>query len=335
MPTPKNIILCADGTWDSTTDDTNVVKLYRALINDALQVAYYDDGVGSDGTEVQKLMGGAFGDGLVAKVQDGYSKIAQVYNPGDNIYIFGFSRGAYTARSVAGMIATCGLPPGSFDNNVLAQAFNAYRNPAARPGLAAAIAPNTLVEAKITMVGVWDTVGALGIPAAFGGVDASYGFLDTGLHPNVINAYHAVSIDERRREFPATLWTGTPAPGQTVEQAFFVGVHCDVGGGYPDCSLSDITLAWMMNKAAAAGARFNPDIFGGFQALTQAHALGPKHESWDPLWGIPASRSVPANAMLANSVALRCAGDTTYRPSNLSLTSSGQPQPSYTLYNVL
>src|ERR1700684_357712 len=94
MPTPKNIILCTDGTWDSTTDDTNVVKLYRALINDALQVPYYDDGVGSDGTEVQKLLGGAFGDGLVTKVKDGYSKIAQVYNPGDNIFIFGFSRGA-------------------------------------------------------------------------------------------------------------------------------------------------------------------------------------------------------------------------------------------------
>jgi uncharacterized protein (DUF2235 family) len=323
---PKTIIFCADGTWDTADSDTNVVKLYRAIVNGASQVPYYDDGVGSDGTEIQKLLGGAVGDGLIAKVQDGYTKIAQVYDAGDRIFIFGFSRGAYTARSLAGMIAVCGLPTGGFSDAMLNDCMTAYRNPAQRTAL---LGPLNFYDAKITMVGVWDTVGSLGIPALFGGVAASAQFLDTGLHPDIQTAVHAVSIDERREEFPATLWTGAPAPGQTILQYYFPGVHCDVGGGYPDSSLADITLGWMMRNAAAQGLVFDPDIYSAFTTPGHSNPLGIAHESWTPLWGIPVRRTIATNATLAGTAVARIAANTNYRPPNLTIDAAGNPAPTY------
>src|SRR5271169_1248793 len=167
----KRIVFCADGTWDSAQNDTNVYKLFKAIPITSSQVAFYDDGVGSDGTPIEKLAGGAIGDGLFQKIKDGYTKIAHVYEQGDDIFIFGFSRGAFTARSLAGMIAICGLPTGDFDDNMVNDAFQAYREKAQRVALLASLAGASLFNAPITMVGVWDTVGALGLPALMGGVD--------------------------------------------------------------------------------------------------------------------------------------------------------------------
>jgi uncharacterized protein (DUF2235 family) len=169
----KRIVFCADGTWDSTQNDTNVYKLFKAIPVSSDQVAYYDDGVGSDGTLIEKLLGGAFGAGLFQKIKDGYTKIAQVYEPGDDLFIFGFSRGAYTARSLAGMIAVCGLPTASFDANLVTPAFNAYRqkDPIQRKSILDGLSQYNLFDAKLKMVGVWDTVGSLGIPALLGDVD--------------------------------------------------------------------------------------------------------------------------------------------------------------------
>ena len=331
----KNIIFCADGTWDAPSNETNVVKISRALLNDAQQIVFYDDGVGVDGDPIQKLLGGAFGEGLLGKVRDGYTKIAHVYEADDRIFLFGFSRGAYTARSLAGMIANCGLPTLPFDDGFIANAFAAYRNRQLLPAFLANGAKVGLVDAKIAMVGVWDTVGSLGIPAIFGGVEPAYQFLDTNLHPDVQNAFHAVSIDERRAEFPATLWTGALAPGQQISQVYFAGVHCDLGGGYPDSTLADIALAWMIEHAATIGARFDSDIQQGFQSLTPNHAMGEIHESWTPLWGIPKRRAIASNATLSNSVSMRCQADATYRPENLSLTAAGVPQASYQGADVL
>src|SRR5580704_17967480 len=112
----KRIVFCADGTWDSAQNATNVYTLFKAIPIASDQVPFYDDGVGADGTLIEKLFGGAFGDGLFQKIMDGYTKIAHVYEQDDDIFIFGFSRGAYTARSLAGMIAVCGLPTASFDD---------------------------------------------------------------------------------------------------------------------------------------------------------------------------------------------------------------------------
>ncbi|MGD0813575.1 MAG: DUF2235 domain-containing protein [Verrucomicrobiota bacterium] len=164
----KRIIFCADGTWDSPPNDTNVYKLFKATLITSNQVVFYDDGVGSDGTPLEKLAGAAIGEGIFQKIRDGYTKTAHVYDQGDDIFIFGFSRGAYTARSLAGMIAICGLPTGAFDDDLVNAAFQAYRNPAQRAAFAANY---PLYDAKLKMVGVWDTVGSLGLPAIVGGVD--------------------------------------------------------------------------------------------------------------------------------------------------------------------
>ncbi|MGD0098634.1 MAG: DUF2235 domain-containing protein, partial [Terracidiphilus sp.] len=220
----KRIVFCADGTWEAPVSGTNVYRLYKALTVTADQVTYYDDGVGADATGLDRLLDGVFGQGILQKVRDGYTKIAHVYEPGDDIFLFGFSRGAYTARSLAGMIAICGLPSGAFTDDCVTQAFAAYRNPANRATILAGLGACGLAPAAIEMVGVWETVGALGIPAIFGGVDESeYGFLDTTLHPNVKNGIHLVALDEQRAQFPATLWSSPPAPGQTIEQLWFSG----------------------------------------------------------------------------------------------------------------
>src|SRR5208282_1163981 len=189
----------------------------------------------------------------------GYTSIAHVYEQGDDIFLFGFSRGAFTARSLAGMIADCGLPVASPDDNLVNAAFQAYRDKSQLPAFLAA---NKMIDAQIKMVGVWDTVGALGIPAIFGGIAQSCGFLDTNLHPDVLNAYQALAIDERRQEFPPTLWTPPAAPvaGQVLEQVWFAGVHCDVGGGYPETGLSDTTYSWMLAKAMKLGLQVSPGV---------------------------------------------------------------------------
>jgi uncharacterized protein (DUF2235 family) len=330
----KKIVFCADGTWDKPGKDTNVYKIYKALSTTADQVPYYDDGVGSDGTPIQMLTGGAFGLGLYQKIKDGYTKLAHAYEKGDEIFIFGFSRGAYTARSLAGMVAVCGLPTADFSDEVVETAFQAYRNKDQRAALLAQLNKTcALFDAKLTMVGVWDTVGALGIPAIFGGVSPLlYGFLDTSLHPDVLNAYHAVAIDERRAEFPATLWTSA-SPGQIMEQVWFCGVHCDVGGSYPDDSdgsaLSDLTLAWMMTKAAALGLEFASSVEQKYSLpMDPKLALDTKHESWNVLWAFPKKRSIAVDSTIADSVSVRCEHDSSYRPGNLNFT-NGQLASSY------
>jgi len=317
----KRIIFCADGTWDSAQNDTNVYKLFKMIPTTATQVPFYDDGVGSDGTPIEKLLGGAFGDGLFQKIKDGYTKIAHAYDQGDEIFIFGFSRGAYTARSLAGMIAICGLPTKSFDNNLITTAFQAYRNKDQRAALLAGLAPYGMFNAQIKMVGVWDTVGSLGIPALFGGVSPIlYGFLDTSLHPDVLNAYQALAIDEKRREFPPTLWTSQPTIGQVIEQVWFSGVHCDVGGGYPETGLSDIALSWIGGKAKALGLELVENVWSPYNSPDGKNSLDKIHESWSLLWGFPNPRTIAGNASLSNSVAIRCVHDSSYKPKNLSLT---------------
>jgi uncharacterized protein (DUF2235 family) len=324
----KNIIFCADGTWNhpGETDnglpaDTNVYKIFKALPQSATQAPHYDDGVGADGTPVDRLLGGAIGAGLFQKIKDGYTIIARSFNDGDSIFLFGFSRGAYTARCLAGMIATCGLPdPAKFTDQATEDAFAAYRAGASRAPLLAALKTKYGDrDIKIALVGVWDTVGALGIPGGlFSGLDATlYGFLDTSLHPNVLSAYHALSIDERRSEFTATLWDGASLAGREVDQLWFAGVHCDVGGGYAETGLSDIALGWMMRKAAAKGLIFDAAVYQRYTTLDPKFTLDQLHVSWNPTWGFPARRQIAAASSIANSVDIRIQQMADYRPPNL------------------
>ncbi len=324
----KKIIFCADGTWnhpDQTDDalpaDTNVYKFFKALLSSASQFPLYDDGVGADGTPVDRLLGGAIGDGLFKKIKEGYAKIAHSYRDGDQIFLVGFSRGAYTVRSLAGMIAICGLPkPEAYSDQTTEDAFQAYRDRQNRQALVQRLAAKYgCRDVKIDMVGVWDTVGALGIPGdVFTDLNTQvYGFLDTALHPDVKSGCHALAIDERRPEFVPTLWSAPVDAKQSIEQVWFAGVHADVGGGYAQTGLADVTLGWMMEKAQALGLEFDKGVFAKYCPIDPKHGLDAIHESWFPLWGFPTTRQIATGSTIASSVGLRIQYLPAYRPPNL------------------
>lgn len=323
----KRIVFCSDGTWQAAMAGSNVYRLYKALTVSADQVTLYDDGVGADATGFERLLDGLIGGQLVEKVRNGYTKIAHLYEAGDEIFLFGFSRGAYTVRSLAGMIAGCGLPTGTFDDACVTQVFAAYRDPVNRAALLGELVGCGLGDASIRMIGAWDTVGSLGIPAIFGGIDqAHYGFLDTGLHPDVRNAYHAMALDEMRPQFPATLWTSEAASGQTIEQVWFSGCHCDVGGGTSlagdvdgGTRLCDITLGWMAGKAQALGLTMDPEVAAHFAELPGKYALDAIRETWGARDGSPHHRLVEDDALVGNSVGLRLEYALTYAPENLKM----------------
>lgn len=339
----KRIVFCFDGTWQAPMNNTNVYRMYKALTVASDQVPYYDDGVGADAQGLDRLLDGAFGQGLLQKIMDGYTKIAHVYDPGDQIFLFGFSRGAYTARSLAGMIANCGLPTGAFTDDCVKQAFAAYRDPANRAAILAGLGACGLGNATIEMVGVWDTVGSLGIPAIFGGVDeAAYDFLDTGLHPDVKNAYQCLAVDEQRAQFPATLWTGAPAAGQTIEQVWFSGCHGDVGGGTllaggvdAGTRLCDITMGWMLTKAQGLGLTFDPAVAAQYGPLPSEYALDAIRETWTPVDGPPHLRPIAPDSEVANSVAVRVQYALTYTPGNLTIQDGPLLGDGYSLVNVV
>jgi uncharacterized protein (DUF2235 family) len=321
----KRIVFCFDGTWADPLENTNVYRFYKALSVTADQVTFYDDGIAADVMGLIRILEGGLGDGIFQKIQDGYTKVAHVFEPGDAIYLFGFSRGAYTARSLGGMIAACGLPTGNFSSACVTQAFAAYRNPGNRAALLSALTGCSLGPADIEMVGVWDTVGSLGIPAIFGGVDEKiYGFLDTGLHPDVKHAYQCLALDEKRAQFPATLWTSAPAPGQTLEQVWFSGCHGDVGGGTPlaggvDAAtrLCDITFGWMLAKAQALGLTFDPTVTAQYVTFPGEVALDRINETWSFKDGPPRLRPVPAGSEVSNSVSVRLKYALNYVPGTL------------------
>ena len=335
----KKIIICTDGTWNSPhgigafANDTNVRKIYCALAETPDQMRYYDSGVGTDGTPIDHFTGGAMGEGLFEKVQDGYEFIAYVWDPGDEIYIFGFSRGAYTARSLGGMLAGFGVPNKNFDNMTVKKVFNAYReaDPAVRTGMKTDLhAEYDLAPAHVRMIGVWDTVGSLGVPGMLFNMlhQKKYGFLDTQLHPCVQNAYHAVCIDERRAQFQPTLWSNPDgsmrANDDQVQQVWFSGVHCDIGGGYDECKLSEISLSWMMKKAVQCGLVFSEEAMEKYRYIDSKDALGQAHDEWKMVpWGIPEHRVIPDYAVIANTVQMRLSAMPEYRPENLSVTDGG------------
>jgi uncharacterized protein (DUF2235 family) len=341
----KNIVFCADGTWQDPNDNSNVIQLYNALGKvDGTQWTGYDSGVGTDGDPLQNVLGGAFGAGLFTKIKQGYSAIAAQYQPGDKIFLFGFSRGAYTVRSLAGMIAICGLPTvDQSDPKCVDMAFEAYRNAGQRQTLLDTLNESyKMDDAKIELLGVWDTVGSLGIPAIFGGTDPGmYGFLSVGLHPDVLNAVQALSIDEERMQFQPALWTPPYTDGQSVTQVWFAGVHCDVGGGYPadaDGSLlSNIPLRWMASYAASHGLLFNPGALAALALPAPAgEALATLHKSRTLLFDFTQAhiRSIDDAASIANSVGARLAQPgLDYAPSNLHCA-GGALAAGYTVVGV-
>jgi uncharacterized protein (DUF2235 family) len=264
----KRIVICCDGTWNKPDQPspTNVVKVaitLKMVSNDgAEQILYYDQGVGT-GT-FDRIRGGAFGVGLSRNIQEAYRFLVFNYEPGDELFFFGFSRGAYTVRSAVGLIRNSGLLKREHFDKVEA-AYQLYRRRDKESGPAEAEATDFrdkyAHQPRVKFIGVWDTVGALGIPldGPMALANKFWEFHDLRLSRSVDYAYHALAIDEKRKPFRPTLWEQHPEAhaSQVLEQVWFTGVHSNVGGGYPDTGLSDIALLWMVGKAEACGLSFN------------------------------------------------------------------------------
>ncbi|MBZ9613212.1 phospholipase effector Tle1 domain-containing protein [Rheinheimera maricola] len=259
MTAAKRIIICCDGTWNAPDDDpTNVTKLVRSIKPQAAdgmhQVVFYDNGIGT-GDAVDKYIGGAFGYGMEKNVLDGYRFLVHNYHLGDELYFLGFSRGAFTARALVGLVSSVGL----IEKDGLDQLKNAYQYYRTAPEKRPTSQYESNYKPDIQMVGVFDTVGALGAPTRLLGklTKPWVGFYNTHISSLVKHAYHALALDERRGPFIPDLWTGSLKPDQVMEQCWFAGAHADIGGGYQQCGLSDITLLWMVNKARNLGLDFN------------------------------------------------------------------------------
>lgn len=357
----KFIVFCADGTWNGPGQPgpagegsaiTNVLKAYRMLAGTpstpdaefaceqekvltdsqgrALQIAKYIDGVGDSTNWLVHTVGGDFGAGMIARIVRGYTFVSRNYEPGDKIVLLGFSRGAYTARALGGLIAGQGL----LDRRKLdlsdkkqaylwgCSAWRTYR--AATCGdegflqkLAEAVPmldtlgtqppqPGDYLAAPIEAIAVWDTVGSLGIPDIQGGVNLDlFRFVNCTLASSVGHGFHAVSADERRGNFTPTLWD----EDSRVVQVLFPGAHADVGGGYPsednESGLSDCALQWMAGKLREIGVVAGPPA-----APFRPDAAGVAHAPWrDMPWRELASgpRELRAGLTVSQSLGDRLA----------------------------
>jgi uncharacterized protein (DUF2235 family) len=319
------IAIFSDGTGNSSGKlfKTNVWRLYQALdtyplnplqavAGDVEQIAYYDDGVGTSTFRPLALLGGVFGIGLKRNVLDLYAFLCRNYRKGDEIYAFGFSRGAFTIRLVIGLVVREGLVPHLGEKQLQRDARDAYRAFRKRfnqPGVVVAAARwlrdsllqltgkplyvtenNTPVD-RIAFVGLWDTVAAYGLP-----IDEMSRGIDRWVWPlsmpnyklssKVQKARHALALDDERDTFHPLLWdeeeeeklgaAGDIQPDR-MRQVWFAGMHSDVGGGYPDDALAFVSLNWMMNEATSAGLRFRPEAVAEVQAAL--NEFGPLHDS--------------------------------------------------------
>ena len=266
----KRIVICADGTWNERdqTDDkthlrhaTNVTKIARAIrprdSGGIDQVVFYHDGVGTH-PGLDKITGGAFGDGIEGNIRDLYRSLVYNYDTDDEIFMFGFSRGAFTVRTLAGFMNAFGVLQKS-DDFYVPDLFADYRSGTAPatiltdPHYRRMGAPRACPAIKF--IGVWDTVGALGVPGQLGDVINAnrYSYHDVALHPTIQNAYHALAIDEQRVPFRPTLWKKPAGWQGKLEQAWFAGVHSNVGGGYSPDGLANEALHWMIDRAQSHG----------------------------------------------------------------------------------
>ncbi|MCD6220011.1 DUF2235 domain-containing protein, partial [Candidatus Calescamantes bacterium] len=293
-------VICSDGTWNTPDqkqegkyNPTNVVKMARAIApvseDGKHQVVFYDWGIGADQWGLDRLTGGAFGNGLDKNIEDAYRFLMHNYEEGDEIFLFGFSRGAYTVRSLVGLIRNSGLLK-KIHADKFEEAYKLYRDEEEpdSPKIKK-FRKKYSREIEIEFIGVWDTVGALGIPVSgfrwlrkwlnkrIRWLKKRYEFHDTELSHIVKNAFHALAIDEKREPFKPTLWKDKPKEGQRVEQVWFAGVHGDVGGGYKDSKLGDVAFMWMKEKAQECGLAFNREYI---KEVIHPDPMGRLHNSF-------------------------------------------------------
>jgi uncharacterized protein (DUF2235 family) len=349
----RRLVLLFDGTWNKPESNTNVERLRRLIAardnGGVEQLVNYIPGVGV-ASGLPHLLGGAFGYGLSGNVLDGYQWLCETWQPGDDLYLFGFSRGAYTARSLGGLIRKCGLLKRAADGSVaksdISSAYDFYRDVTIKPDDPAAVTfrMQHSIEIAIYFIGVWDTVGSLGIPDTaswFPFARSSYQFHDTELSKIVKYAYHALALDEHRADFAPTVWTRNPdtvKPGETmtskkleqieIEQRWFIGSHSDVGGGNdrdgagrkPD-PLPDLPLAWLQRKAIDTGLACSDillpsaDADTGVPRNSYAEFMDGIYKNFKP----PFDRSfgTGVNETVDDSVWQRWRADATYRSPTL------------------
>lgn len=295
----KRLVVCCDGTWQSLDNGwpTNVQRVAQFVMpttsKNETQIVYYDAGVGTRGL-VDKFSGGALGHGLDHEIREAYRFLALNYERDDEIYLFGYSRGAYTVRSLAGLIYSCDIVKRSKIRSI-PRAMELYRDREVHPDDDESINfrdSNSIGEddhrSKVKFLGCWDTVGALGVPDAipFINIDNLLGrqfeFHDTNLGSHIMTARHAVAIDEERQEFDLTPMNEPtdPIEGHSLKQMWFPGTHSCVGGGIRSTrGLADGSLRWMMHEAEQIGLEFD---------LAETE----KYTKSDPLIDFPASTSL-------------------------------------------
>jgi uncharacterized protein (DUF2235 family) len=353
----KRLAIYLDGTWNSVDSNTNVWRM-RALTaakskDDKPQLVYYSVGVNG-------VLGGMFGQGLDDNIRLAYEWLIENYNDGDEIFIFGFSRGAYTARALAGLIAIDGILKAGSPIGV-AELFERYKKGDDETiwklkEMQSSADASKLSEqehwllkysqpADVKMIGVWDTVGSVGLAAGnIAGISRSqFDYLQTGLRIHILNGYHALAVDEHRKDFAPTLWTvrhpkdpkaviARPRPMSGVEQRWFVGAHANVGGGYETDLLNQAPLRWLMKKAESHGLAFRTDVeldgdsvtapiadsygkfgYGIYRWITSPlyRPIGADPEEWDD------STHPTVNETIDVSVFKQWRADPAYRPANL------------------
>ena len=294
---PKNIVLCCDGTGNEVGADeySNVAKLYIRLAKNDDQITFYDPGLGTLGTpgfrtktltSLTRLMGLAFGYGLHDNIKDAYVFLMQHYEPGDRIFLFGFSRGAYTVRALAGMIHRGGLLNRG-NENLVEHAIKRYFEPVRRQPDWKGMARFKKYfgrECEIHFVGVWDTVKSVGV------FRRSMVLPHTADMSGVQHGRHAVSLNEKRSKYRTNLWTRQN--DDAFAQVWFAGVHSDIGGGYEECGLSDIALEWMTGEARKFGLLLDPSP----PQPLKPDPAGKCHNPLLPLWWLLGWRRRPVTA---------------------------------------
>jgi uncharacterized protein (DUF2235 family) len=320
----KRLILSNDGTWNAPDQEdngvlapTNVVKLHNALAGlgegGVAQLAYYHPGVGAKSNLLETAAGGAVGAGISKHIRSAYHWLATHYETGDAIYLFGFSRGAFTARSLGGLLGRGlldlrGVAPQEAWARVDA-AYQAYQTYTTRDDDQRQWAEDWPFfhgtgTTPVRFLGVWDTVGALGVPDdlellnLFDNAD-KWRFHDTRLGAHVRTARHAMAIDEIRASFTVTRWANAHEHADAKE-LWFPGVHGNVGGGYANTDLSDSALLWMMQEAQAAGLAFRP----GVEGTLKPNPLGVLHNSYKGAFAKLRSRPRKLEAMVQANQAL-------------------------------
>jgi uncharacterized protein (DUF2235 family) len=262
----KRLVLLADGTWMTVRNRTNVARLSDAVLPVAAdgvrQVVLYNEGVGTR-PGLDRLLGGAFGTGLGREVRTCYRRLVESYEEGDQVLMFGYSRGAFTVRSVGGLINNLGLLRPEHADRV-DEAYDHYRDRSTDWLPHGRLADDFRTRygspgARINCLGVWDTVGSLGVPTSgpIGWMTRRlHAFHDVRLGGVVDHAFQALAVDEHRRPFAPAVWMRADAhlkTGQQLEQRWFAGSHGDVGGGHADTGLADLALDWMAERAGSCG----------------------------------------------------------------------------------